>query len=117
MSSDLDFGTDDVYDDEVHIIKSYELPQSSPARKPGKTRGESRDDAVGIKRTSDGARILDIKEFDMNKNLHPFGPDDVKWGSKIFIIGKPGTGKSEITKSIMLHKAWIFPAVQVFSGS
>ena len=37
-------------------------------------------------------------------------------GSKIVIIGKPGTGKTTIISSLLYEKSHIFPMGVVFSG-
>lgn len=38
-------------------------------------------------------------------------------GSKIVVIGKPGTGKSTLIKSILYAKKHIFPVAVAMSGS
>jgi hypothetical protein len=43
--------------------------------------------------------------------------DPEQGGSKIVIIGKPGTGKSTLITSLLYHKRDIFPAGIVMSGS
>ena len=57
-----------------------------------------------------------IKEFDLN-NLYPHHPNDLKNGSKYLAIGKPGTGKSTIIKSIIYAKKHIFPVGKFWSGT
>ena len=50
---------------------------------------EVNDDDIGIIDDGQGNRCVLIKEFDLNK-MHPYGPDDIKFASKIVVIGKPG---------------------------
>ncbi len=76
----------------------------------------SRDEACGIVTEKDGSRSIHIGEFDLNK-MKPLSPADLEWGVKINILGKPGTGKSEIVRQIMLFKGWICPVAQVYSGT
>jgi hypothetical protein len=59
---------------------------------------------------------VNIKEFDLNQ-LYPHHPDDTKNGSKYIIVGKPGTGKSTLIKSILYSKKHIFPTGKVHSGT
>lgn len=77
---------------------------------------EQRDDAAGIVNDTEGNRFVNIKEIDLN-NIHPFDQNDLKWGVKIIVLGKPGTGKSTIIESLMFYKSWICPVSQAFSGS
>jgi hypothetical protein len=64
-------------------------------------------------------REIHIKEFDLD--MLPPGRDD--WqdpkttGSKIVVIGKPGTGKTQLISSILYEKAHIFPVAQIYSGT
>jgi len=74
------------------------------------------DEAAGIFKNEEGRRCVSIREFDMN-NMHPWGVDDLQYGSKVVVIGKPGFGKSRIVQSIMLHKGHICPVAQVYSGT
>ena len=64
----------------------------------------------------DGSRIVQIKELDLN-TLYPQHPKDTKNGSKYVIIGKPGTGKSTLIKSILYCKKHIFPVGKAHSGT
>src|SRR5579872_3449776 len=75
-----------------------------------------KDDSVGIGINDEGQRSVLINEFDIAK-MHPYNIDDKEWGVKIAVLGKPGTGKSCIIKSIMYHKSHIVPTMQVFSGT
>lgn len=75
-----------------------------------------RDESAGISIDEDGRRCVQLHEWDMNK-MHPWGVDDTDHGSKIVVIGKPGTGKSKIIESILLYKAHICPVSQIFSGT
>lgn len=74
------------------------------------------DEAAGIVKNDEGERFVEIHEFDMN-NMHPHSADDLKHGVKIFIVGKPGFGKSQIIESILLYKGHICPVAQIFSGT
>ena len=56
--------------------------------------------------------IISIAEFDPNTIKGP-GED----GSKIVIIGKPGSGKSYLLDSLMYSKKHIFPSAVVVSGT
>ena len=60
-----------------------------------------------------------IKELDLS--LIPPNVDNYKQdsqgGCKLFVIGKPGTGKSTLIKRIMYEKQDIIPFCQVYSGS
>lgn len=74
------------------------------------------------KRTSNKNNVADeynIKELDLN--LIPPNIDNYKnesqGGCKLFVIGKPGTGKSTLIKRLMYEKQDIIPFCQVFSGS
>lgn len=63
--------------------------------------------------------ILNIRELDLDTiqpNNSTFMNED-QGGSKIIIIGKPGTGKSTIIKSLLYAKRNIFPCGVVFSGT
>lgn len=62
---------------------------------------------------------INIKELDVDL-IHPnprtlLDPD--QGGTKIITIGKPGTGKSNISKSILYEKSHMFPIGQFHSGS
>ena len=59
---------------------------------------------------------LYINELDIN-TLKPEHANDYKNGSKLVIIGAPGTGKSTIIKSIIYSKKHILAVGQVFSGT
>jgi hypothetical protein len=68
---------------------------------------------------SHGKRQIEIRELDVNiipPTLESF-QDPKHTGSKIAVVGKPGTGKSQIIKSILFEKSEIFPCGQIFSGT
>ena len=64
-------------------------------------------------------RRLKIKE--LNPDLIPPSTDNYKspgqGGSKIVVIGKPGTGKTTLITAILHSKKHIFPAGMVISGT
>lgn len=62
------------------------------------------------------SRTVGIKELDLN-TLYPQHPLDFKNGSKYCVIGKPGTGKSTIIKSILYAKKHIFSVGAFWSGT
>ena len=62
------------------------------------------------------SRVIGIKELDLN-TLHPLHAGDTKSGMKLVVIGKPGTGKTSLIKSILYHKKHIFPVIKVHSGT
>jgi hypothetical protein len=60
-----------------------------------------------------------IKELDLDI-IAPTSKDifdSEKGGSKIFVCGKPGTGKTTLISSILYSKKHIFPVAMVMSGS
>lgn len=64
-------------------------------------------------------REINIKEFDLDQ----ISPGRDNWddpkttGSKIVIIGKPGTGKTQLISSILYDKSFIFPVGEIYSGT
>lgn len=73
------------------------------------------EEKLGFYENENGERCLGIKEFDMN-TMHPIDSKATR-GCKIMCIGKPGSGKSTIIKSILLHKEHVCPVGQFFSGT
>lgn len=70
--------------------------------------------------SEDTQRIIDVKE--LNPDIIPpvsekFMDGDYNGGSKIVVVGKPGTGKSTLIKSILYAKKHIFPIGMAVSGS
>ena len=70
--------------------------------------------------SEDTQRIIDVKE--LNPDIIPpvsekFMDADYNGGSKIVVVGKPGTGKSTLIKSILYAKKHIFPVGMAISGS
>jgi hypothetical protein len=64
-------------------------------------------------------RVVRISEFDPD-TLEPttknfMNPSST--GSKIVIIGKPGTGKTTLITGILYEKSHIFPVAQIYSGT
>ncbi len=68
---------------------------------------------------SKGKRTIQIKELDLDiippSHSEFMNPDHT--GSKIAVIGKPGTGKSSLIRSILFEKSEIFPCGQIYSGT
>lgn len=62
---------------------------------------------------------LKIKELDLDiiQPNHKSYNDPEQGGHKIVMIGKPGTGKSTLIKSILYNKRNIIPAIMVQSGT
>lgn len=65
--------------------------------------------------------IIEIKELDLNK-IRPSPQDALdfkssKGSSKIVVIGKPGSGKSFLIKSLMYEKRNLIPTALVMSGT
>lgn len=67
---------------------------------------------------------VNIKELDLNMippslENYMYKPDDPKFvgGSKIVVIGKPGTGKSTLISSILYSKKHLIPIGVVMSGT
>jgi len=63
--------------------------------------------------------VVRIKELNIDtispsiRNMNDFK----QGGSKIVIVGKPGTGKTWLTKSLLYEKRHIFPTGMIFSGT
>ena len=51
------------------------------------------DQSAGITLDNNG-RNVEIGEFDMNR-MHPYDQNDLDHGSKVIVIGKPGSGKTK----------------------
>lgn len=71
---------------------------------------------LGIVEDKNGDRTFYIKEFDLNK-MTPIDANDIKHGTRILAIGRPGVGKSKIIESIMLYKEHVTAAGLFISGS
>jgi hypothetical protein len=69
--------------------------------------------------STDNILKFEIKELDLD-TIRPSvnTPKEIeKGGSKIFVIGKPGTGKTTLIASIMYHKRDVIPIAMIQSGS
>ena len=62
------------------------------------------------------SRKLNIKELDLH-TIRPRSSALEEYGSKIAIIGKPGSGKSYLTKDLIWSKSDIFPVAKIISGT
>ena len=64
-------------------------------------------------------KTVKIKEFDPDKieptSRNYMNPDST--GSKIVVIGKPGTGKTTLLTGLLYEKKHIFPVAQIYSGT
>jgi hypothetical protein len=75
--------------------------------------------SIPVKIGAKGKRTIHIQELDPNiipPNLEEF-MDPNHTGSKIAVIGKPGTGKSSLIRSLLYEKSEIFPCGQIYSGT
>tara|TARA_R110002111_G_scaffold27011_5_gene58094 strand:+ start:436 stop:1227 length:792 start_codon:yes stop_codon:yes gene_type:complete len=61
-------------------------------------------------------RIKELSLERINPNTSNYMNPD-QGGSKIFVIGKPGTGKSTLIKSLIYYKKHIIPCIRVASGT
>jgi hypothetical protein len=106
--------------DTDHEHKVYKTSKFSKKHKfhKSKSRSRSRDDTDvendDFEFTNDPEELVYIKEFNMN-DMMPRTVEDK--GTKIVVIGKPGTGKSSLIQDIVAHKAHIIPVSQIFSGT
>ena len=64
-------------------------------------------------------KTLEIKELDVNKIMPNVGnfKDKDQGGSKIVVIGKPGTGKTTLITSLLHQMRDIYPVGMVMSGT
>jgi hypothetical protein len=94
----------DRFDEDDYDEYNYNSNQSSPRGSP--------------KMSPRGPPIetVHIRELDLNE-IRPHDTKDYKNGCKLVVIGKAGTGKSTIIKSILYSKKHIIPVGQVFSGT
>jgi len=74
------------------------------------------------KKVKNSANVLEeynIQELDLDMippNINNF-KDEHQGGCKLFVIGKPGTGKSTLIKRLMYEKQDIIPFCQIYSGT
>lgn len=66
-------------------------------------------------------RVLNIRELDLDM-IHPnpqdiLHPEDNFGSSKIVVIGKPGSGKSQLITSILYKKRNLIPTALIMSGT
>ena len=60
--------------------------------------------------------IIEIKELDPNQ-ISPRSTAPDEHGSKIVVIGKPGSGKSFLLDALIHYKRHIFPVAKIISGT
>lgn len=62
---------------------------------------------------------IKIKELDLNLIMPNMENKDIpsQGGSKIVVIGKPGTGKTSLISALLYNKRKIFPSALVISGT
>lgn len=66
------------------------------------------------------SRHVKIKQMNCDEIIHPPTSkmyDKDQGGSKIVVIGKPGTGKTTLISSLFFEKKHIFPTGQIHSGT
>ena len=69
--------------------------------------------------SDDNIITLNINELNLeqiNPNTNNFKSNS-QGGSKIVVIGKPGTGKTILITNLLYHKKHIIPVGMVFSGT
>lgn len=60
--------------------------------------------------------VIRLKELDIH-SIRPRTSDADETGSKIIVIGKPGSGKSVLMKNLIYHKRHLLPVGMVVSGT
>lgn len=69
---------------------------------------------------SKGSQIIEVKELDpeiIPPITSRFQDPNYNGGSKLVVVGKPGTGKSTLIKALLHSKKHIFPVGMAMSGS
>jgi len=82
-------------------------------------RKPSRTIPAKVKTQYKGTRTIEIQELDPDI-IPPSSSefmDPEHTGTKLAVIGKPGTGKSSLIRSLLYEKSEIFPCAQVYSGT
>jgi hypothetical protein len=63
------------------------------------------------------SNTLRIRELNINQIIRPRSAAVDETGSKIVVIGKPGSGKSFLLRDLIYSKRHIFPVAEVISGT
>ena len=99
----------------VNSIGEFKTPETQS----GFFSRPSLDQNKSLETEDNSISVLKIQELDIDmiKPSHSDKFDEVATGSKIVIIGKPGTGKTTLISDLLFEKKDIIPCGQVYSGT